>query len=227
MMIRFFPSGDSAFLVKFGDEISLDIHQKIKAYVSKLKHLNIPGVLEIIPAYTDVTVLYDPLEIPYQTFLEKLKQLATNLDEKTNPGSRKVKIPVLYGEPFGEDLSSVVKHTGLSPDEIVKLHSSGNYLVYMLGFTPGFCYLGGMDERIACPRKDVPSQKILAGAVGIAGKQTGIYPIESPGGWQIIGRTPLKLFDPQKDDPFLLKAGDELEFFPITKKEFDEINEYK
>ncbi len=223
-MIQYFPSGDSAFLVKFGDEISIDIHQQIRSYVIALTALKLEGIIELIPSYTDVLVQYDPLIIPFSQLLEQLKKAAENCPEVQSPEARTIRIPVLYGDRFGEDIEDVKLHTGLSEDEIVQLHTQSKYLVYMLGFTPGFCYLGGMNEQLATPRKKVPSDRIKAGSVGIAAGQTGIYPIESPGGWQIIGRTPLKLFDPNRTPVFLLQAGDYLEFYSISNEEFDQLN---
>jgi len=223
-MISYFPSGDSAFLVKFGNEISSEINQQIRSYVIALSALKIQGMIELIPSYTDVLVQYDPLIIPFPQILEQLKKAAENMTKLEMAEARTIRIPVLYGSRFGENMDVVKAHTGLSEDEIVQLHSQPKYLVYMLGFTPGFCYLGGMDERLATPRKEVPSEKIMAGAVGIAAGQTGIYPIESPGGWQIIGRTPLKLFDPNRLPVFLIQAGDYLEFYSITNEEFDQLD---
>lgn len=224
-MIQFFPSGDSAFLLKFGHEISEDIHKKIRAYIFLLDKNKMDGIVEWVPSYTDLLVHYDPLKIDFKVLLDHLKSLMSRMEDIDIPEAKTVRVPVLYGKSFGEDMDVVVTHTGLNKEEIVKRHTSVKYLVYMLGFTPGFCYLGGMDQALSTPRKEVPSQKILAGAVGIAGNQTGIYPIESPGGWQIIGRTPLKLFDPEKKNPFLVEAGDYLEFYAITSKEYEELNE--
>jgi len=158
--------------------------------------------------------------------LEKFKAIAAGKVEIELPEPRTVRIPVLYGDRFGENMDVVKAHTGLSENEIIEKHTAHKYLVYMLGFTPGFCYLGGMDQDLATPRKEIPSQKILAGAVGIAGGQTGIYPIQSPGGWQIIGRTPVKLFKPDKEEIFLLKSGDYVEFYSITNQEYDKLNEH-
>lgn len=224
-MIKYIPSGDSAFIVKFGSEISEDINKQIRSYYLVLTELNIEGIIECIPSYTDLMVLYDPLILNYKELLVQLKSAAEKINSVTIPEAREIEIPVLYGEKFGEDLEVVKSHTGLSIDDIIKIHSEAKYLVYMLGFTPGFCYLGGMNERIATPRKKTPSQKILAGSVGIAANQTGVYPITSPGGWQIIGRTPLKLFDPDRKNEFLIQAGDYLKFKPINEEEYELLNE--
>jgi KipI family sensor histidine kinase inhibitor len=219
-MIEYIPSGDSAFLVKFGNEISEDINRQLRAYFIALSEKNIEGIIECVPSYTDLMVLYNPLVIQYKDLLKELKAVAENISDIEIPEARTVEIPVFYGGQFGEDMEAVKAHTGLTEKEIIQKHSENSYLVYMLGFTPGFCYLGGMDKSIATPRKEVPSQKILAGSVGIAAEQTGIYPIESPGGWQIIGRTPYKLFDPNRKPEFLLQAGDYLKFYPISEEEY-------
>lgn len=224
-MIQYFPSGDSAFLLKFGNEISTDINQQIRSFVLSLSNLKIPGITELIPSYTDVLVQYDPIQISFSELLEKLKNIVEHLDSIELPDARTLRIPVLYGSRFGENMDAVKTHTCLSEMEIIDRHTQAKYLVYMLGFTPGFCYLGGMDECLTTPRKEIPSQKIKAGSVGIAAGQTGIYPIESPGGWQIIGRTPLKLFDPNRQPEFLVQAGDYLEFYAISDEEYDVLNE--
>ncbi|MEG2984683.1 MAG: 5-oxoprolinase subunit PxpB, partial [Peptostreptococcaceae bacterium] len=134
-----------------------------------------------------------------------------------------VEIPVLYGGEFGPDIETVARHNNLSVEEVMDIHSKGEYLVYMLGFTPGFTYLGGMDNKIETPRLEIPRVKIPAGSVGIAGKQTGVYPIDSPGGWQLIGRTPIKLYDINKERPILLSAGDYVKFVPINKAEYEKM----
>ena len=136
-----------------------------------------------------------------------------------------IEVPVLYGGEYGPDIENIASHNNLSVEEVIKIHTSGEYLVYMLGFTPGFPYLGGMDKRIATPRLTTPRTKIPAGSVGIAGEQTGLYPIESPGGWQLLGRTPLNFFDPMKENPFIVTSGQYIKFTAISKKEYDEITE--
>ncbi len=219
-MITFFPSGDSAFLLKFGNTITEEIQVKIQAYIHILSKSKIKGITEVVPSYSDILIHYNPLEIEYKKLLTQLKELGSKIENTPLPKPKTVRIPVLYGGEFGKDIKEVEKHTGLSSEEIIQLHTQNRYLVYMLGFTPGFCYLGGMDKRLATPRKKIPEQKIFAGSVGIAAEQTGIYPIDSPGGWQIIGRTPLKLFNPLSENPFLVEAGNYLEFYPITEEEF-------
>ncbi len=220
-MIAFLPSGDSAFLVRFGNEISEETHRQIRGFVSLLSASKIKGIVELVPAYGDVLVHYDPLQLKWKKLLKQLKKLAEQAENIQMPTPEVVKIPVCYDEEFATDIKEVERQSGLTREEVVQIHCSRKYLVYMLGFTPGFCYLGGMDERIATARKEKPALKISAGSVGIAGEQTGIYPIDSPGGWQIIGKTPLKMFDPLREKPFLVEAGCYLEFYRISKAEYD------
>jgi len=225
-MIEIYPLGDSAFQVKFGHAISPQTLQKIMGYVRLLNEADINGITELVPSYTDLLIHYHPLNVDYKTLVKQLKKLAAELKPLEAAEQKTVRIPVLYGDAFGKDLPHVSETAGMSKERVIDLHSKTTYLVYMLGFTPGFCYLGGMDRAIATPRKEVPDNKIVAGSVGIAGEQTGIYPIESPGGWQIIGRTPLRLFDPKKDNPFLLEAGNLLQFYPIDQQEYLRLNEH-
>ncbi len=222
-MVQIIPSGDSAVLVKLGDEISEHTNKMVRSFQLNVESKAIEGIIELIPAYCDVLVLYDPLIISYEKLYVLLEQTLSKLSSIDVPDSRLIEIPVCYEDEFAENMEDVMVHTKLSKEEIIRIHSSQTYLVYMLGFTPGFCYLGGMNEKISTPRKTVPSQNIKAGSVGIAGKQTGVYPIDSPGGWQIIGRTPIKLFDPDGETQFLCKAGDRLRFIPIDSKEFNMI----
>lgn len=224
--ILYYPLGDSAVVIELGQVISERIHHHIIAIGDFLEEYSFDGFIEYVPAFTTVTVFYDPLIIDYKTVEIHLKEM---LDEVNEEGSVvppiTVDIPVLYGGPQGPDLTFVAKNAGISEAEIINVHTEKEYLVYMIGFAPGFPYLGGMNEKIASPRKEVPSANIPAGSVGIAGIQTGIYPIETPGGWQIIGQTPLKLFDVNRDPPALIKAGNKLRFVAITEDEFDEMRE--
>ncbi len=222
-MLQYFPSGDTALIIKVGNETSLEINHKIRALLTKIEKENIPGVIDFIPSYNELMICYNPLKISFQGLLTKIKFLSNNLELLSLPPSSTIVIPVHYGDDFGPDLNEVASYNNLSPDEVVRIHSSASYHVYMLGFTPGFCYLGGMDQRLATPRKHNPRLKIPAGAVGIAEQQTGIYPIESPGGWQLIGQTPVKLFDPSRKPVFLVEPGDKLQFVSITKETFNSI----
>lgn len=241
--MKLFPLGDAAVVIELGDEISEDVHRKVKALSMRLAERPIPGMIEYVPAFTTVTVFYDPCLVlkemgirltenktlappsPYQQMCSLLKDTLTDIEAEADVPTRVIEIPVCYGEEFGPDLEFVAKHNGLTPEEVIRIHSEAEYLVYMIGFAPGFPYLGGMPEAIAAPRRPSPRLSIPAGSVGIAGKQTGVYPIETPGGWQLIGRTPLKLFVPDSDSPTLLTAGDRIRFRAISRHEYDEWKE--
>ncbi len=222
-MFQYIPSGDSAIIIKAGSDISEEINGTVRKLLVIIEKQKIKGIIDFIPSYNELMVCYDPLSINFKELLIVLRSLETEIENTELPQSLVIHVPVLYGGESGPDIEEVSDFSGLSMEEIVKIHSSDSYLVYMLGFTPGFCYLGGMDERIATPRKQSPRLKIPAGSVGIADKQTGIYPIESPGGWQLIGKTPLRLFDPAKRPEFLISAGDRIKFYPVTEDDFKNI----
>ena len=215
------PSGDGGLLIKFGNVISEEINKAVIQASNCIREARISGILELIPTYTDLLVLYDPVVISYGDLIHQIKNLRESHTEEAQ-NREVVRIPVCYGGPYGEDLGEVARINGLTPEEVIEIHSSVDYLIYMLGFTPGFPYLGGMSERIEAPRLEIPRERIPAGSVGIAGKQTGIYPLESPGGWRIIGRTPLVLFDPHRQPSILLKAGQFIRFVPINGEEYME-----
>jgi inhibitor of KinA len=219
------PSGDAAVLVRFGTQISESDNRKVMALRNKLEMTDIPGVIETIPAYASLLILYNPLILSFKTLYHQIGKMLKEKKEETVVKARTITLPVCYDPEFGPDLQEVSAQTGLSPDEIVKMHKATTYRVFMLGFTPGFPYLGETDERIACQRKSLPRQVVPEGSVGLAGRQTGIYPIESPGGWQIIGRTPLKIFKPDSKDVFLFRAGDLIRFEAISREEFETISE--
>ena len=221
--VRFLLTGDTSLCVEFGNEISNEINKQIRAFNIALANSKIPGIVETVPTYRSLMVHYDPGVILYGSLVKKLQGLLGQLDSIEIPPSEVLEIPVLYGGEEGPDLAFVAEHNGKTPEEVIKIHTSTEYLIYMLGFTPGFTYLGGMSDEIATPRLKTPRVKIPAGSVGIAGSQTGVYPIDSPGGWQLIGRTPLRLFDMERAEPFLLKAGQKVVFKPITQEEYDAI----
>jgi inhibitor of KinA len=223
MNCRYLPSGDQMILVNFGEEISFEINSRVRSLVQCLEALEIGGVVEWVPAYCSLGVLYDPLQISYPQLLEELEILETKLSELPIQEGRCIEIPVCYGGESGPDLGFVAEFNRLLPDDVVHLHTLGEYIVYFLGFTPGFPYLGGLPSRINTPRLDKPRPHVPPGSVAIGGQQTGIYPIDSPGGWRIIGRTPLSLFKPQVDSPFLLRPGDRVKFRPISELEFAEL----
>ena len=226
--MRILTVGDCAVSVEFGQEISLEINHKVMALKMVLEQKPIRGIVELIPAYCSLLIQYDPMDLRYGQLRDRLEALVTQLDEVEMPPKQVVEIPVAYGGEYGPDLGEVARAHNISEEEVIKLHSEPEYPIYMLGFVAGFPYLGGMNKAIATPRKKSPRLKIEAGSVGIAGEQTGIYSVESPGGWQIIGRTPLKLYDVNRNEPVLLKAGQYIKFKPITKEEFRAMeNEHK
>jgi len=222
---RYLMSGDKGLVVEFGNEISEPVNEKVRGMYLAIQKSQMPGIYELIPTYRSLLIQYNPLEIEIDSLIEKLSEIEKDLGAIDLPKPRIVEIPTIYGGEFGEDLGFVAEHNGLSEDEVIKIHSSIDYRIYMLGFTPGFSYLGGMSEKIATPRLKTPRTKIPGGSVGIAGKQTGIYPMESPGGWQLIGRTPVKLYDPASETPIILRAGDYIRFIPIDKDEYDYIHD--
>ena len=224
---KMYPLGDSALVVQFSDSISPSIQKIISAFVGYLEEHPFPGLVDLVPAFSTLTIYFNPWVLsekgktdPYERVQNHVQELAAVLGQKEEQQGRVVEIPVCYGGEFGPDLEFVAKYHQISPEEVVATHSGGEYLVYMIGFAPGFPYLGGMDPKIATPRKDHPRSQIPAGSVGIAGIQTGIYPLATPGGWQLIGRTSLCLFHPQRRPPSLLQAGDKVRFVPVSREEF-------
>lgn len=220
---RYLVAGDKTLMVQFGNAIDPEINKLVRALAFELERRKIPGIVEWVPGYCTLMICYDPLLLPYKQLVSLLEEMEEDLANIEMPPSRVVYIPTCYGGEFGPDLDFVAQHAGLEPEQVIEIHSSVEYLVYFVGFTPGFPFLGGMPESIAAPRLPSPRAAIPAGSVGIAGKQTGIYPIESPGGWRLIGRTPLKLYDPHREEPFLLRAGDYVRFEPIDLPSYKEI----
>lgn len=221
--VKFLLTGDTSLTVEFGNEISEAINTQIRAFNIALQESSIPGIVETVPTYRSLMIHYDPGVIQYKPLVKKLQALLGQLDKIVIPPSEVLEIPVLYGGETGPDLEFVAQHNGKTPEEVIKIHTSTEYLIYMLGFTPGFTYLGGMSDEIATPRLKTPRVKIPAGSVGIAGSQTGVYPIDSPGGWQLIGQTPVRMYDPDRETPILPQAGQYIKFYAIDKKEFDKI----
>jgi KipI family sensor histidine kinase inhibitor len=222
--MRFLNAGDSGLVIEFGSEISEQINRQITYVTAALDRAKPPGLLDTIPTYRSILLNFDPLRIS----AGELAAIAGGAmeDFSASPVSGEgevVEIPVLYGGEQGPDLDFICEHTGLPPEEVIRLHSSAEYLIYMIGFTPGFPYLGGMPPEIATPRLPKPRTSIPAGSVGIAAGQTGIYPVESPGGWQLLGRTPVHIFDCERDPPFLLAAGNYLKFVPVSGPEYEAI----
>ncbi|MGI8583792.1 MAG: 5-oxoprolinase subunit PxpB, partial [Chitinophagaceae bacterium] len=223
------PLGDSSLIINFGNVIDENINKKVLALFYKLKGLSIPFIRDVIPAYNSLTIYYNivitkqktvSIKTFFEIFSDQIRKIITDYIEILSLPFRRIKIPVCYTEKYGLDINYISKEKNLPVDEIIRLHKVKKYRVYMIGFLPGFAYMGEVDEQIAIPRKVQPRTIVEAGSVGIAGTQTGIYPLNSPGGWQIIGKTPVKLFIKEKDDPVLLHPGDEVEFYSITENEF-------
>ncbi|HBD63586.1 MAG TPA: allophanate hydrolase [Clostridiales bacterium] len=221
--IKYLPLGDKALVMEFGNEISKDINAKIRNVMRQLSEVEIFGIEELLPTYRSIMIMYEPLKIEYENLVSKLEMLSDTKAENGEEEIRIVEIPTLYGNEYGPDIEYVADHNHITVDEVIKIHTGTDYLVYMLGFTPGFTYLGGMSEKIATPRLPSPRTAIPAGSVGIAGSQTGMYPSETPGGWQLIGRTPVKLYDPESEPPVLLNAGDYVRYVSVNQQEYDEI----
>lgn len=220
---RFLMQGDRGMVIEFGQEIHHQYVEQVRLLMVAMEEARIRGVDELIPTYRSLLVRYQPLRIDFYELQEKVELLLQETNRVLAPAFV-TDIPVCYDEEFGPDLLDVANHAKCSAEEVIQIHTSADYLIYMLGFTPGFPYLGGLSEKIACPRLSKPRTAVPAGSVGIAETQTGIYPLLSPGGWRIIGKTPLRLFDPQIEPPVLLRAGDYLRFVPISREEYLEIS---
>ncbi|HEX5564071.1 MAG TPA: 5-oxoprolinase subunit PxpB [Sporosarcina sp.] len=220
--------GDQAVVIEVGEKIDASSERQVRTIVSLLEQKSPPWMIEYIPAYTTVTLIYSIREFlkedsPYEAVCARIRELLKDVKETAAVQQKVVEIPVLYGGEFGPDLDFVAEHNGLTPDEVIAIHTSGEYMVHMIGFAPGFPFIRGMSEQIAAPRRKTPRPKIPARSVGIAGLQTGVYPIETPGGWQLIGRTPLDLFLPEEDPPSLLSAGNKIRFYKITSEEYKDM----
>jgi len=215
---RFHLAGEGGLLVELGTRIDPALSALARALAARLEEW--PEVKETAPSYASVLVLYDPLA----TTMESLRGRITAIWAALDPGelllSRTIILPVAYGGQYGPDLEAVADATGFSAEEVIRRHSATLYLVYLIGFTPGFPYLGGLPPELATPRLSTPRTLVPAGSVGIAGSQTGVYSLESPGGWRLIGRTPTLLFDPRRNPPSLLRAGDQLRFCPLPSSDF-------
>ncbi len=218
----FKPFGDSALLIEFEQKITTEINQMVNALCKAIDNETITGIDICIPAYCSVTVLFNPLEISYRTLCRQISNLDFKISKKTIV--RTLNIPVCYHKSFSLDFDILQKQTKLKKEEMIEIHKNGTYRVYMMGFLPGFAYIGKLPEALHCKRKANPRQNIPAGSVGIAGQQTGIYPGKSPGGWQIIGRTPLPVFQPESINPFLFKPGDIIKFHDISIDKFRQIS---
>ncbi len=214
--------GDSALAIVFGEEIDEKINAKVLAVSRAVEKKSPPWLVEVVPTYSSLYVYYDPLKISVNAVIWEMRKFLNV--EGTMERKSIIEIPVAYGGEVGPDIQFVAQHCGLSKEDVVKMHTSPLYRVYMLGFLPGFAYLGGLPEKLRTPRLERPRIRVPAGSVGIAGMQTGWYSIESPGGWRLIGRTPLRTFDPEKDVPSIVEPGDYVKFVPIPEEEFWKIH---
>ncbi len=212
--------GDTGVLVEYGDAISPEINIKVRTMAMAVAEEKPVGIVEVIPTYRSLLIVYDPLSTDLQTLEVALWALESRLDQVEILPPKIVEIPVGYGGDLGPDIEFVAQIHHLTVEDVIKIHSRVAYQIYMIGFTPGFPFLGGLPEELHTPRLETPRPLVPAGSVGIANNQTGIYPIESPGGWRLIGRTPLSLFSPWKEAPFLYCAGDMIKFVPISEEEY-------
>jgi inhibitor of KinA len=220
---RVVPAGDSALIVEFEERIDPAINARAIAAAEAIQRAAISGVRDVVPTFRSVAIYFDPLRTDYDRLLTLVHQQSRLPTVPAETGAAPLRIPVCYGGDLGPDLPAVARFGDMSEDEAIRIHAATTYRVFMLGFVPGFAYMGIVDERIAAPRHATPRVRVPAGTVGIAGVQTGIYPAETPGGWQLIGRTPVKPFDPERPQPFLMKAGDAVQFYAIERGEYDRL----
>ena len=222
---RILPTGDRALTVEFGNEIDEHINAKLMGLIKILSDQRIKGIEEFVPSFCAVLIHYNPAILSYTKMVDIVNRALSVPVQEISHHKRTIKVPVCYDKKYGPDIEDVAAHAGISVDEVIRIHTSKPYLVYMLGFQPGFPYLGGLDERLHTPRLETPRIKLEAGSVGIGGGQTGLYPMESPGGWRIIGVTPVRCYNPDKARPIPYRAGDRIRFVPITTEEFDRLRE--
>ena len=212
---RFLPAGDQALVVELGDAIGPEINRRVHSLMSAVQEAEVPGVRDLVPTYRSLLVYYDPLTASDDEVRGRVERLEASLDDRPPINPRVIQLPTLYGGEYGPDLGFVAEHAGMAVDDVIQVHSGTDYLVHMMGFSPGFPYLGGLHEGLATPRLATPRTAIPAGSVGIAENQTGVYPVATPGGWRLIGRTPLDLFDAGREPPALIGAGDYVRFVPL------------
>jgi KipI family sensor histidine kinase inhibitor len=206
------PLGDSALLIQFGEEIDFTVNQRVHALAALIDVSPLDGIVGTVPAYSTILIHYDPLVLTYAQISKWTRAKLDQVQDVTSSTPRRIDVPMQYGGDFGVDLEFVANFHQLTMEEVIRIHSERTYTIYMMGFTPGFPYMGKLDEAIVTPRLETPRTRVPAGTVAIAGSQTGIYPLESPGGWRLIGHTSLKLFNPEAEVPFLFYPGDEVKF---------------
>ncbi len=224
--MTFYPLGDTALVINFEQKIDRLIHNHVLQLCSYLQSKNIDGILFYVPAYCSLTLGYDLLKWNYEDLVERIKRFAEKIKPDAPPIDGRIwKIPVCYEAEYGLDLKHVATEKQVSVDTVIEWHSARSYYVYMLGFLPGFVYLGDLPSQLQCARKDRPRLRVPAYSVAIAGFQTGIYPMEAPGGWQILGRTPIRIFDPRQEDPFWFRMADTVNFYPVSEEQYLQIAE--
>lgn len=227
--LSFAPLGDRALVLEVGDSLDPSVTERLRALADRIETRRLPGVTDIVPAFCSIALHYDPAAVgvngdgraPYDALVEQLQTLLSDAEGPRPAESRLFEIPVVYGGAFGEDLAALAQSRDLTPEQAGRIHSAQVYSVYMMGFAPGFGYLGPVDERLREPRRSSPRPKVAAGSVALANEYTGIYPMDLPGGWHVIGRTPWRLFDVERSPPSLLAAGDRVRFVPIPGEEFE------
>ena len=221
---RIVPAGDAVLVAEFDDRVDAAVNGRAIAVADAIRSARLTGLRDVVPTFRSVAVYFDPLAADVSKLETLLRDIANTALPTETAGSTLVEIPVCYDREFAIDVDDVARFAGLqSPDDVAAIHSARTYRVFMLGFVPGFAYLGTVDERIAAPRRPSPRREVVAGSVGIAGPQTGIYPQPSPGGWNIIGRTPMRMLSMDRVEPSLLRAGDSVRFRPIDRSGFDRI----
>lgn len=216
----FYPAGDSALVAEFGERIDESLNDRVHAMARWVLDQRIPGVREVLPTFRSLMVFYDPRRISYGRLVKKLARCPLERGAAADRKREIIRVPCCYDGP---DLAEMEQLTGLSREEIIAIHAGTDYKIYMMGFLPGFVYLGGLDSRICVPRLDTPRTRIEAGSVGIGGSQTGVYPVASPGGWRILGHTPLRFYDPSREEPMLCRAGQYIRFEPISQAEYERL----
>ena len=214
--------GDRGLLLEFGDEINREINEKVRRIALAIQAEAMEGIIETVPTYRSLLIIYNPVILTMGELKERLKGIEEGLQQTPLPEPKLTRIPVVYGGIYGPDLEVVAKYLQISPEEVIRLHCSKPYLIYMIGFMPGYPYMGELPQGLAVPRLKTPRLIVPKGSVAIAQRQTGIYSMESPGGWQLLGRTPVEMFDPEKNPPALLQMGDFVQFYQISEKEFKE-----
>jgi inhibitor of KinA len=218
--LHYLIMGDRSVLVELGDEISPQVNRRVRKFYVALTENPIEGTIEIVPAYRSLLIIYDPLKLDLVMIKNRMEDLQKKIEGIEIPEPKILEVPAIYGGKYGPDMEWVASYHAMSVEEVIQLHTATTYQVYMIGFMPGFPYMGELPVSLATPRRETPRTVIPQGSVAIAQRQTGIYPVESPGGWQILGRTPLKLFNPLQSPPTILEMGDLVKFFSIGEEEF-------